>query len=223
MYARKTNTRHVTAQRLAALSRVGTALMSERNEAHLFQLIVETARDLIGATFAALTLRPVNAEGEPLVPSEGHLFHLAAIVGVTPEQEAQLRRVPLGGEGLLLPIFRHGVPVLVADAFALVARTEQSPTTDPRAAASQAAAAYVHGQLTAEGLRAQGVPPGHPIVRSFLGAPVLDPAGEVRGGLLLGHSQPGQFTYEDEIVLTGLAAQAAVALENVRLYHTAQM
>ncbi|MFL5704180.1 MAG: ATP-binding protein [Ktedonobacteraceae bacterium] len=223
MHSSKTSTQHVTAQRLAALSRVGAALMSERDEAHLFQLIVDTARDLIGATFAALTLRPVNAEGEPLVPSEGYLFHLAAIVGVTPEQEAQLRRMPLGGEGLLLPIFRHGVPVLVADAFALVARTEQSPTTDPRAAASQAAAAYVHGQLTAEGLCAQGVPPGHPIVRSFLGAPVLDPAGEVRGGLLLGHSQPGQFTYEDEIVLAGLAAQAAVALENVRLYHTAQM
>jgi two-component system phosphate regulon sensor histidine kinase PhoR len=52
---------------------------------------------------------------------------------------------------------------------------------------------------------------------------VLDPAGEVRGGLLLGHSQPGQFTHEDEIVLAGLAAQAAVALEHVRWYHTAQM
>ncbi|HCF84941.1 MAG TPA: hypothetical protein DEV72_07055 [Ktedonobacter sp.] len=223
MHSRKTSAQHVTAQRLAALSRVGAALMSERDEAHLFQLIVETARDLIGATFAALTLRPLNEEGEPLVPSEGRLFHLAAIVGVTPEQEAQLRRMPLGGEGLLLPIFRHGVPVRVADAVALVARTEQSPPTDPRGAASQAAAAYVHGRLPAEGLRAQGVPPGHPIVRSFLGAPMLDRSGEVRGGLLLGHSQPGQFTHEDEIMLAGLAAQAAVALENVRWYRTAQM
>ncbi len=223
MHARKTNTRPITAQRLAALSRVGAALMSERDEARLFQLIVETARDLIGATFAALTLRPVSAEGEPLVPSEGHLFQLAAIVGVRPEQEAQLRRMPLGGEGLLLPIFRYGVPVRVADAEALVARTEASPPADPRVAASQAAAAYVHGHLPAEGLRAQGVPPGHPLVRSFLGAPVLDRSGEVRGGLLLGHSQPGQFTHEDEIVLAGLAAQAAVALENVRWYRTAQM
>jgi two-component system phosphate regulon sensor histidine kinase PhoR len=223
MHSSEVSTQRATAQWLAALSRVGAALMSERDEAHLFHLIAETARDLIGATFAALTLRPVNAEGEPLVPSEGHLFHLAAIVGVTPEQEAQLRRMPLGGEGLLLPIFRHGVPVRVADAFALVARTEESPPADPRATASQAAAAYVHGQLPAEGLRAHGVPPGHPIVRSFLGAPVLDPAGEVRGGLLLGHSQPGQFTHEDEIVLAGLAAQAAVALEHVRWYHTAQM
>lgn len=223
MHFSKMSTQRVTAQRLAMLSRVGAALMSERDEAHLFQLIVETARDFIGATFAALTLRPVNEQGEPLVASEGHLFHLAAIVGVTPKQEVQLRRMPLGGEGLLIPIFRHGVPVLVADAFALVARTRESPMTDPRAAASQAAAAYVHGQLPAEGLRAQGVPRGHPIVRSFLGAPVLDQSGEVRGGLLLGHRQPGQFTHEDEIVLAGLAAQAAVALENMRWCHMAQM
>ncbi|MGH2493442.1 MAG: ATP-binding protein [Ktedonobacteraceae bacterium] len=223
MHSSQTSVQHITAQRLAALSRVGAALMSERDETRLFRLIVETARDLIGATFAALTLRPVNAEGEPLVPSEGHLFQLAAIVGVPPEQEAQLRRMPLGGEGLLLPIFHHGVPVRIADAFALIARTEESPMTDARAAASQAAAAYVHGHLPAEELRAHGVPPGHPIVRSFLGAPVLDRSGEVRGGLLLGHSEPGQFTHEDEIMLAGLAAQAAVALENVRWYQTAQM
>lgn len=61
----------------------------------------------------------------------------------------------------------------VADAEALVARTEQFPSADPRAAANQAAAAYTRGEVSAEGLRAQGVPPGHPFVRSFLGAPLL--------------------------------------------------
>ncbi len=223
MHSSEVSSQLVTAQRLAALSRVGAALMSERDEAHLFYLIAETARDLIGATFAALTLRPVNEEGEPLVPSEGHLFHLAAIVGVTPEQEAQFRHMPLGGEGLLAPIFRHGVPVLVADVLALMIRSEESLAMDPRTAANQAAFAYAHGQLPAEGLRALGIPPGHLLVRSFLGAPLLDRTGEIRGGLLLGHSQPGQFTHEDEIVLAGLAAQAAVALENVRWYRTAQM
>jgi signal transduction histidine kinase len=217
------NTQRVTAQRLAMLSRVGAALMSERDEAHLFQLIVETARDLIGATFAAFTLRPFNEEGEPLIPSEGQLFDLAAIVGVTPEQEAQLRRMPLGGEGLLSPIFRHGVSVLVADASALMIQPDEPLAMDPRTAANQAALAYAHGQLPAEGLRALGTPPGHLLVRSFLGAPILDWTGEVRGGLLLGHSQPDQFTHEDQIVLAGLAALAAVALENVRWYRTAQM
>ena len=139
----KSSSQHITAQRLAALSRIGAALMSEWDEARLIRLIVETACDLIGATFAALTLRPVSEEGEPLVPSEGHLFHLAAIAGVPPEQEEKLRLMPLGGEGLLLPIFHHGVPVRVADVVALVARTGQTPQTDPQAAARQAANAYV--------------------------------------------------------------------------------
>jgi len=223
MNSNEANSQRVTAQRLAALSRVGAALMNERDEGQLFHLIAETACDLIGAAFTALTLRPVNEEGKPLVPSEGYLFHLAAIVGVTPEQEAQLRHMPLGGEGLLAPIFRHGVPVRVADAAALMARTEESLATDPRTAANQAAFAYAHGQVPAEELRALGIPPGHLQVRSFLGAPVLDRTGEIRGGLLLGHTQPGQFTQEDEIMLVGLAAQAAVALENVRWYRTARM
>ncbi|HXZ03521.1 MAG TPA: ATP-binding protein, partial [Ktedonobacteraceae bacterium] len=42
------------------------------------------------------------------------------------------------------------------------------------------------------------------------------------GGLLLGHSEPDRFTQDDEVLLVGIAAQAAVALENARLYSAAQ-
>ena len=172
----------------------------------------------------------MNEEGQPLVPSKGDLFHLAAVVGVTPEQEALLRRMPLGGEGLLAPIFHHGIPVRVADALALVRLPEVATTVGPaetrtvsKASAKQAAFDYAHGQLAKEELRSLGVPRGHPVVRSFLGAPLLDHVGQVRGGLLLGHSEPDRFTEEDETLLVGLAAQAAVALENARLYRMAQM
>jgi len=213
-----------TAERVAALSRVGAALMSELDEAGLLHLIAETACDFTGALFAAFSLRPVNEEGQPLVPSEGHLFRLAAIVGVTQEQEALLRRMSLGGEGLLAPIFRYGVPVLCPDVLRSMRRPEDSstlPPTDPRETARQVAFAYAHGQLPSSELRSLGVPRGHPLVRSFLGAPLLDRSGQVRGGLLLGHPEPGQFTHEDEVILVGLTAQAAVALENARLYRTA--
>ena len=91
------------ASRLAALNRIGIALSRELNETRLLHLIAQTARDLTGAGFAAFTLRPVNELGQPLVPAEGTLFHLAAVVGVTGEQEALFRRMPLGGEGLLAP------------------------------------------------------------------------------------------------------------------------
>ena len=214
------------AGRFAALGRVGTALAGELAEERLLQQIAATARELTGAGFAAFTLRPLNELGRPLVPSEGHLFHLAAVVGVTKGQEALFRRMPLGGEGLLAPIFRHGVAVRVADALAHTPGPEQAAggqSTAPRDAARQAAFDYAHGQLSKEGLRSMGVPRGHPVVRSFLGVPLLDRTGEVRGGLLLGHSEPEQFTQADEDVLVGLAAQAAVALENARLYHAAQV
>src|SRR5437016_9273274 len=217
------------AERLAALNRIGTALTSELEEKRLLHLIAETARDLTGAGFAVFTLRPINELGQPLVPSEGNLFFLAAVVGVTKAQESQFQRMGLGGEGLLAPIFRHGVPVRVADALAFMPHPEniqsaklRARSLESRDSARQAAFEYAHGHRTKEGLRSLGVPAGHPLVRSFLGAPLLDRNGNVRGGLLLGHSEPDRFTQDDEVLLVGITAQAAVALENARLYSAAQ-
>ncbi len=111
------------AARFASLNAVGIALASERNRDNLLHLIAQTACDLTGASFAAFTLRPVDTTGQPVVPPEGNLFHLAAVVGVTPQQEAVFRRLPLGGEGLLAPIFRYGVPVRVGDIASLLEAT----------------------------------------------------------------------------------------------------
>lgn len=127
-----------TAERFAALSRVGTALMRELDETRLLHLIAETACDLTGAEFAAFSLRPTDEAGQPLVPSKGNFFHLAAVVGVTEEQEALFRRMPLGGEGLLAPIFHHGVSVLVPNALVHIA-----PSTDASAATRRDAAREV--------------------------------------------------------------------------------
>jgi signal transduction histidine kinase len=212
-----------TAEQFLALSRVGAALISELDETRLLQLIAETACELTGARFAAFSLRPIDENGQPLVASEGNLFHLAAVIGVTKEQEELFRRMPLGGEGLLAPIFRHGVPVLVADALTHIAHQKHLSPTDKRDSARDAAFAFAHGQLPSEELRSLGVPHGHPIIRSFLGAPLLDREKQVRGGLLLGHPEPGCFTEEHKTLLVGLAAQASVALENARLYRMTQM
>lgn len=215
------------AARFEALNTIGAALTSELDESRLLHLIAETACHLTGAGFAAFTLRPVNEVGEPLVPSEGNLFHLAAVVGVTKEQEQLFRRMPLGGEGLLAPIFHHGTTVRVGDALQYVhlsgsAHGAPHASSEDRTLARQAAYEYAHGQMTQARLRSMGVPRGHPVVRSFLGAPLLDRAGNVRGGLLLGHIEPDRFTAEDEHLLVGLAAQAAIAIENARLFSTEQ-
>ena len=67
-----------------------------------------------------------------------------------------------------------------------------------------------------------GMPPGHLPVRSYLAVPVTSRSGEVLGGLLFGHPEPGRFTERHERLLVAVAAQAAIAIDNSRLYRTAQ-
>ncbi|HEY7602927.1 MAG TPA: GAF domain-containing protein [Gaiellaceae bacterium] len=69
--------------------------------------------------------------------------------------------------------------------------------------------------------RAAGFPPHHPLMRTFLGVPILL-RGVAYGNLYLSEKEDGgDFTAEDEEVVTLLAAQAAVAIENARLYESA--
>lgn len=63
-----------------------------------------------------------------------------------------------------------------------------------------------------------GMPAGHLPVRSYLGVPVITRAGEVIGGLFFGHSETGVFDERVERLMVGLAAQAASAIDNARLY-----
>ena len=63
-----------------------------------------------------------------------------------------------------------------------------------------------------------GFPAGHPPMTSFLGVPVRV-RGRVFGNLYLTDKQRGDhFTADDEHVVSALAAAAAVAIENSRLY-----
>jgi len=63
---------------------------------------------------------------------------------------------------------------------------------------------------------------GQPTVRSYLAVPVTAGSGEVLGTMFFGHPEPGVFTERTERIVRGIAAQAAVALDNTRLYEAAQ-
>ena len=65
-----------------------------------------------------------------------------------------------------------------------------------------------------------GLPAGHLPVRSYLSVPVVSRSGEVIGALFFGHPQPGMFTERSQRIMEGLAAQAAVTMDNARLYET---
>jgi GAF domain-containing protein/anti-sigma regulatory factor (Ser/Thr protein kinase) len=65
-----------------------------------------------------------------------------------------------------------------------------------------------------------GMPKGHLPVRSYLAVPVPSRTGEVLGGLFFGHPEVGQFSDVDERIVVGIASQAAMALDNARLYES---
>jgi PAS domain S-box-containing protein len=67
-----------------------------------------------------------------------------------------------------------------------------------------------------------GMPPGHLPVRSYLAVPVVSRSGEVLGGLLFGHSDTHRFTLRHEKLIVGVAAQAAIAIDNARLFTAVQ-
>jgi PAS domain S-box-containing protein len=67
-----------------------------------------------------------------------------------------------------------------------------------------------------------GMPAGHLPVASYLAVPVISRSGEVLGGLFFGHERPNVFTERAERIVAGIAAQAAIAIDNARLFQAAQ-
>ena len=62
-----------------------------------------------------------------------------------------------------------------------------------------------------------GMPSGDLPVRSYLAVPVKGQSGELLGALFYGHAQPEIFGPDSESLVSTIAAQAAVAIENSRL------
>lgn len=67
-----------------------------------------------------------------------------------------------------------------------------------------------------------GMPPGHLPVRSYLAVPVRSRSDAILGGLFFGHPEVGVFTSRSERLIAGMAAQAAAAIDNARLYENAR-
>jgi PAS domain S-box-containing protein len=63
-----------------------------------------------------------------------------------------------------------------------------------------------------------GMPKGHLPVVSYLAVPVISLSGHVIGGLFFGHPKPGIFLPEHEDLVVNVASQAAIALDNSKLF-----
>jgi signal transduction histidine kinase len=65
---------------------------------------------------------------------------------------------------------------------------------------------------------AHGLPPNHPVMKTFLGVPIIGRRG-IFGNLYVAERLSGtEFTAEDEHIASMLAAQTAAAVENARLH-----
>jgi PAS domain S-box-containing protein len=67
-----------------------------------------------------------------------------------------------------------------------------------------------------------GMPEGHLPVSSYLAVPVVSRSGDVYGGLFFGHPEVAVFTERVTRIIEGLAAQAAIAMDNARLFDAVQ-
>ena len=67
-----------------------------------------------------------------------------------------------------------------------------------------------------------GMPEGHLPVRSYMAIPVVTKSGTVIGALFFGHQEAGVFSEVEEELVQNIAAQAAVAIDNARLFEAKQ-
>ena len=70
--------------------------------------------------------------------------------------------------------------------------------------------------------RSVGFPPNHPEMRTFLGVPIMLRSVAYGNLYLTEKDGGGDFTTEDQELVTLLASQAAVAIENARLFESAK-
>ena len=158
------------------------------------ELDLETLVQAVTDAATSLTGAQFGAFFYNALDQRGEYYTLYAIAGVPREA---FSRFPLPRNTALFgPTFRGEGTVRIADV-----------RQDPRF--GQNAPYY-------------GMPQGHLPVVSYLAAPVIGRAGEVLGGLFFGHSEVGMFGQRAEQLAAGLAAQAAVAVENARLFQEAR-
>jgi len=110
------------------------------------------------------------------------------------------------------------------EAFAKLGQPRATPVFEPtfRGGAPMRSDDILHDPRYGKWAPHHGMPAGHLPVRSYLAASVVSRSGEVIGGLFFGHPAPGIFNARSEELIGAFAVQAAIAIDNARLYDMAQ-
>jgi signal transduction histidine kinase len=156
----------------------GRVLMTELDLGVVLDRVLEAAREVTGARYAALgILNEQRTELEQFLTS-----------GVDAETHKAIGDLPRG-RGVLGILIDDPRPLRLRD-------VGQHPSS-------------------------YGFPTGHPMMRGFLGVPILI-RGEVWGNLYLTEKERGQFSEQDEEAAMILSDWAAIAIDNARLYEISE-
>jgi signal transduction histidine kinase len=160
------------------LLEVGRVLMSELDQGAVLDGVLQHAREITGARYAALgILNDQRSQLERFLTS-----------GIDEPTRSAIGELPRG-RGVLGALIEDPRPLRLAD-------VGEHPSS-------------------------YGFPIGHPVMRSFLGVPILI-RGQAWGNLYLAEKQGGEFTESDEEAAVILAEWAAVAIDNARVYETSE-
>jgi signal transduction histidine kinase len=164
---------------LKAVSDAVLAVAAELSVDEVLQRLVDSARELAGARYAALGL-PDGDGGFRRFLTSGMSEQLIASLGPLPRQH-----------GVLGAMLEAPSPYRTAD---------------------------IHDHPRFRGWW----PSGHPDMRSFLGVPIVAPEGVIGAFYLTEKVDGPDFTDDDEDLIELLAAHAAIAITNARLYEQAR-
>lgn len=167
------------ADRLRQLLDVGRSLTAELDLDVLLERVMQTARELCGARYAALGV----------LDDQRRELAQFLTAGEEPEDHVAIGHLPRG-RGILGLLIDQPVPIRLHD-------VSQHP-------------------------RSYGFPPGHPPMRSFLGAPIVV-RGESWGNLYLTEKDGADDFDDDDLeAIVVLAQWAAIAIDNARLFGTSE-
>ncbi|WJR80004.1 ATP-binding protein [Bradyrhizobium sp. NP1] len=203
-----------------------------------------SARELLARVAANIELSATRAERAKLLQEESHVLELLNKVGTTVAAELDLdRAVQIVTDaateltGAAFGSFFYNVINQQGESYMLyplsgVSREAFAGFPMPRNTAVFAPTFSGEGIIRSDDILHDprygknhphgGMPKGHLPVRSYLAAPVVSRSGEVLGGLFFGHPEPGRFDERSERLVLGIAAQAAVAIDNARLFQAAE-
>jgi signal transduction histidine kinase len=160
---------------LRAVSDAVLAVASQRSVEDVLQRLVDRARELAGARYAALG-----------IPDGDGGFSRFLVAGMSDELIHKLGPLPRT-HGMLGAMLETAAPFRTPD---------------------------IHTDRRFRGWW----PAGHPDMRSFLGVPIVAPEGVIGAFYLTEKEDGDEFDAEDEELIQLLAAHAAIAITNARLY-----